>query len=378
MTAGAIGALEPAPSPAAKAGARLLGIDALRGLVMVLMTVDHASSAFNSGRLMVDSASSYKPGMPLDPSQFYTRWITHLCAPTFVFLAGVSLALSAARRGAPSRRDDRFLVTRGLFIAACDPLWMSWAFGAKGILFQVLYAIGMSFVAMAALRRLPPRWLGLLALAGLVGHEALAGLAVSLVGGTPNAPLRLLLTGGPVPPFLVAYPLVPWLSVMALGHAAGSLVAGRSNAELARWSLRAGVASLAVFAAVRGIDGYGNARIHRDDGSLIQWLHVSKYPPSLAYLALELGLMAILLALFCSLPERRLAPLVLLGQTAFFFYLLHVHLLEGASYLFDLHRHASLGGTYLAAALTVGALAPLCVLYRRYKSAHRDGWTRYV
>src|SRR5207248_1239856 len=141
-------------------------VDALRGLVMVLMTVDHASGAFNAGRLMSDSARSWVPGTALDPRQFATRWISHLCAPTFVFLAGLSLSLSAERRrarGEPPGGQARFLVTRGLFIAACDPLWMSWAFGMQGkILFQVLYAIGVSFAAMAALQRLPPRWLGAL------------------------------------------------------------------------------------------------------------------------------------------------------------------------------------------------------------------------
>ena len=150
------------PSPRLPAAPRLAAVDALRGLVMVLMTLDHASGAFNAGRLVSDSARGWVPGAALDPRQFATRWVTHLCAPTFVFLAGLSLSLSAERRrarGEPPGKQDRFLVTRGLFIAACDPLWMSWAFGVKDrLLFQVLYAIGMSFVAMAGLRRLsPPR-----------------------------------------------------------------------------------------------------------------------------------------------------------------------------------------------------------------------------
>ncbi len=162
-----------AAGPTAAVASRLGAIDALRGLVMVLMTLDHASGAFNAGRLMTDSARSYHAGMALDPAQFYTRWVTHLCAPTFVFLAGLSLSLSAERRRARGQSEagqDRFLITRGLFIAACDPLWISWGFGMPSgkLLLQVLYAIGMSFVAMAGLRRLPRRWLGLLGLALLV------------------------------------------------------------------------------------------------------------------------------------------------------------------------------------------------------------------
>src|SRR5579871_5824938 len=98
-------------SAARTSSGRLAAVDALRGLVMVLMTIDHASAAFNAGRVMSDSAFSYTPGTPIDPRQFATRWITHLCAPTFVFLAGLSLSLSAERRrarGEPSAGQDRF------------------------------------------------------------------------------------------------------------------------------------------------------------------------------------------------------------------------------------------------------------------------------
>src|SRR5439155_8510242 len=146
---------------------RLAALDWLRGLVMVLMTVDHASGTFNAGRLMTDGLALYQPGTPLPAAQFLTRWVTHLCAPTFVFLAGAALALSVGARRA--RGDgpaalDRFIVTRGLFILALDPLWMSWVFAPGEVLLQVLYAIGAALVAMAALRRLPERRLLAIAL----------------------------------------------------------------------------------------------------------------------------------------------------------------------------------------------------------------------
>jgi uncharacterized membrane protein len=377
------------PRPPAPAASRLGAVDVLRGLVMVLMTVDHASGAFNAGRLMLDSAGSYHPGTALDPAQFYTRWVTHLCAPTFVFLAGLSLSLSVERRrarGEPAAAQGRFLITRGLFIAACDPLWMSWAFGMPPgkLLLQVLYAIGASFVVMAGLRHLPRPWLGALAAATLVGHEALASLVQPLAGGPLGRALVLLVTGGQAGPFVVAYPLLPWLAVMALGYAVGGLMDGEGAPRLARRFALAGALALALFAVVRGVDGYGNGHLYRDDGSLIQWMHVCKYPPCLAYLALELGLMALLLALFLQLSgddgksPRGLGWLALLGQTAFFFYLLHAHLLHGVARVLGLERHAGLAATYAAAALTVAALVPLCAVYRRYKAAHPAGWTRYV
>src|SRR6185369_5360078 len=171
--------------------ARLLPLDWMRGFVMVLMAVDHASGVFNAGRLMADSVFLYTPGTPLPPAQFLTRWVTHLCAPTFVFLAGAALALSIERRraaGDPDAALDRFIVTRGLFIALLDPLWMSWVFAPGQVLLQVLYAIGGSLIAMAWLRRLSDRWLLASALLLVAGGEALTGLALWLGGERPTLP----------------------------------------------------------------------------------------------------------------------------------------------------------------------------------------------
>src|SRR4029450_9909715 len=120
---------------------------------MVLMTVDHASATFNAGRLLTDSALLYHPGTALPAAQFFTRWITHLCAPTFVFLAGYVLFFSVERRrndGESPGDITRFIVTRGLLIAVLDPVWMVWVHRGQPVL-QVLYAIGMSFVVLAFL-----------------------------------------------------------------------------------------------------------------------------------------------------------------------------------------------------------------------------------
>jgi hypothetical protein len=144
-----------------------------------------------------------------------------------------------------------------------------------------------------------------------------------------------------------------------------------------------GAIALALFAIVRGADGYGNWALHRDSGALLQWLHVAKYPPSLSYMALELGIGFVLLAAFFAVDDARprpwLAPLSLLGSTAFFFYLLHVHLLELAGEVlhFDPERYG-LVKTYVGAAVVIVVLYPLCARFRRYKAAHPDGWARYI
>ena len=161
-------------------GTRLPAIDTMRGIVMVLMAMDHASHVFNAGRYVRDSFRWYPPGSEIPAAQFLTRWVTHLCAPTFLFLAGLVLALSVAKRqalGDPERSIDGDIIKRGVFILLLDPLWMSFGFG-EGIVLQVLYAIGVSLCCMAFLRRLGVRGLFAIGLGILFFGEGLVELAV--------------------------------------------------------------------------------------------------------------------------------------------------------------------------------------------------------
>ncbi len=348
------------------------------------MTVDHAGTVFDAAHLHGDSFAGWVPGTPLPAGEFLTRWVTHLCAPTFLFLAGVSLALSTEkRRDQPGQ--SRFIVTRGLVIAALDPLWMSLAFtGYSRFGLLVLYAIGMSMVCMAALRRLPSTVLLSLAIAIQVLGELSSGWAPS------SAPLQalwaLLFTGGHVAgKVFCAYPLMPWLSIMMLGWVLGRWwLAPRSRTQRATSLAVVGGALLVAFVVVRGLDGYGNWHLHRDSLDVLQWLHVNKYPPSLSFTLLELGIAFVLLAGFTALddpdrPRRALAPFGLLGATAFFFYVQHVHLMVLVQKLVEIDRaSAGLAKTWLGALLCIAVLAGPCWLYRRYKAAHPDGWTRYL
>jgi uncharacterized membrane protein len=362
---------------------RIRAIDWLRGLVIALMTVDHSGSVFDAAHLHGDSAARWVVGTALPTGEFLTRWVSHLCAPVFVLLAGASMALSAEKRkGQPGQ--TRFIVTRGLFIAALDPLWMSLGFtGYERIVFQVLYAIGLSMVCMAGLRRLSSRAL----LAGAFAIQLLGELSSRVDVSEPlHAPWAFLFVGGVVTGRVVCpYPLVPWLSVMMFGWVLGRwLLEPRPQRERAKAMALLGLALLAVFLVVRGVDGYGNWNLHRDSLDVLQWLHVAKYPPSLAYCSLELGLGFGLLAAFLALdepahPRRWLAPFALFGSTAFFYYLLHVHLMAGTQLLLGWDKASyGLEKTWLAAAVTLALLAWPCAAYRRYKSAHPDGWTRYV
>jgi uncharacterized membrane protein len=378
---------------------RLLALDQLRGMVMVLMTIDHASEWLNEGRFVTDASWFWKPGTPIPTDQFLLRWITHLCAPTFVFLAGVGIALSTLKRRALGDTDaaiDRQLLLRGLFIVALEVLWMNPAMmKGTGILLQVLYAIGCSMMLMVPLRRVPAKALGYGALAFFGLSELLAGVAIMASGGqTPSWPAALLLTSGlfpielgPLKRLIAAYPVLPWAAIMALGYACASFFTGdNKSGAIERKLLAAGAAALALFGVVRGWNGYGNMQLYRDNLEPMQWLHVSKYPPSLSYLTLELGIMALCLAALYRLERARvpsvlaglLSALAVLGQAALFFYVIHIHVIGLGASLLGVIDEGGIGATLLGTALCLGVLALPVARYRRYKIANPNGFTRYL
>jgi uncharacterized membrane protein len=371
-------------------GSRLLALDWMRGLVMLLMAIDHASGEFNAGRLVTDSTLLYKPGTALPAAQFLTRWVTHLCAPTFVFLAGVALALSLARRVEQGERPlsiDRYLLVRGLVILAAE-LVPSYFWMPKGqYLFQVLYAIGSAYLFMIPLRRLPVPLAVALGVLVLVGAEALLGAAGwSSPEKTPLLATLLLIAGRRGAVF-VAYPTWHWLAILLLGWGFGHVLRRRPPAQQLRPRelLLAGVGCLVLFGAVRGVNAYGNLGLLREDGSLVQWLHVSKYPPSLGYVALELGLMLLILAMLAQIARvtppsasSGSGPLVVFGQTSMFFYLLHIPLLALGAQVLGVEHKLGLGATYGFAALVALLLFPACLWYRGYRAAHPTSFTRYL
>ncbi len=379
---------------------RLAAIDWMRGFVMVLMAVDHASIFFNGGRVATDSAYTFGPdtqylaGAVIPPDQFWTRWITHICAPTFLFLSGTSLALSTRKRirsGQSPGAVDRHLLIRGLVLLGLEFTYIS--LGGSGgepfLILQVLYAIGLGLILMIPLRRLPTPLLVAVALLWFFAGELLTlGVAAPAVG--PRSPLTgFALAPGRWPYMMVVYPVLPWLAMMALGWAFGERLVRLRDGLETRWNAEricfvGGAAALSLFALVRGLNGYGNMTLYRADGSLLQWLHASKYPPSLAFASLELGLMAVGLGALLVLQRhmrtepRRMNPLLVFGQTALFFYLVHFALLFAAAEATGLSNQGGASSAFIAAALVLVPLYPMCLWYRRYKAAHRSGWPQYI
>lgn len=376
---------------------RLAPIDWMRGLVMVLMTSDHAAHVFYRDHLVLDSAMIPGWDAPLPALPFLHRWMSHLCAPTFVFLAGTAIALSTTRkRGTvPERAIDRDLVLRGLLLVVFDLTLISalWGreFGVRFLL-QVLFAIGVGMIAVTPLRRLSPRVLTILGIVTIAGGEALAGLALGMpsanVTPSPGLATAALVTGGLLPPDLVVvYPAIPWLGVLLVGYGYGARVARGGDPVRPLWI--GALVGLASFLLVRTLDGYGNMRMTGVHDSWVRWLQVSKYPPSLAFTGLEVGLMCAILAGMFALerrgdrPARPNGPLLVFGQTALFFYLLHIPLLEGAGALLGAlfgpeHVPAGVGRTWLAVAATLALLYPACRWFRAFKRARPRSALRFV
>jgi uncharacterized membrane protein len=367
-------------------GTRLPAIDTLRGIVMVLMAMDHASHVFNAGRYAGDSYMWYPAGSEIQAAQFLTRWVTHLCAPTFLFLAGLVLALSVAKRqarGEPKRTIDGDIIRRGIFILLLDPLWMSFGFGKDTVL-QVLYAIGVSLCCMVLLRRLGVRGLFAIGLGLLFFGEALVRLAIWAGDGQRSGLLgTFLVTGGAVTKGIyVLYPVIPWLAYMILGWVCGKQMLKNNSFNPVRCFTIAGALSLLAFFIFRGFNQYGNMLLYRYDNSLLQWLHVSKYSPSLTFSALELGIMFLILAFLFAWYRNRNAsaanPLLVFGRTPLFFYIIHVHLLAAAAWVLNLQRAGGLIETYIATVVALLVLYPLCRWYGRVKQARPKRFLRYL
>ncbi len=314
--------------------ARLASIDMLRGLVIILMALDHTRDFFGVAPFAPEDLAQTTPGW------FMTRWITHLCATVFVFLAGTSAWLRGARaHGAvlPDARPalSRYLLSRGAMLLALEATWISfsWQFGYNVTIFQVIWALGAGMIALAGLAWLP-RW-AIAAFAALLigGHNALDGWQ-------PGGLLwQALHQGGFYPVagnygFVFVYPLVPWLGVMAAGYAAGPVFRLPAPRRQRRLLLSAALL-LAAFVLLRTWNVYGDPAPWTPQNKgfafdVLSYLRVSKYPPSLQYLCVTGAIGLALLAAFEHVRPTRI--LLLFGGSPLFFYTVHIaliHLLAG-------------------------------------------------
>jgi uncharacterized membrane protein len=311
---------------------RIDSIDLLRGFVMVVMVLDHARLFLTEARFDPTDLAHTTPQL------FLTRWITHFCAPVFVFLAGTSAYLTGARRGGKAELA-RFLASRGLWLVLLELTVVNaaWAFNLRfesGVILQVIWAIGASMLALAALVFLPTWAVGAIGVAMIAGHNLADGVTPASLGAFAT-PWAFLHVSGPREvlgaPFFVLYPLVPWIGVMAAGYAFGA-VYRLASAQRRRWLVGLGGALVLLFVALRAASGYGDPRPFVPLGtpmlSLLSFLDATKYPPSLAYLAMTLGPALLALAAFERARGAVAGFFVTLGRVPLFFYVLHIALVH--------------------------------------------------
>lgn len=376
----------------ANPGERFLSFDALRGLIMIIMAIDHASALIarqHSSEFWAGAMTAYSSAFP-----FLTRWITHLCAPGFFFLMGAGIYWSSASRLSQGEAAVmRRTMARGLAIFLTAQVFETPVIYLQGLLTPAkillgrtsapppndgsevywglitLSGLGLTMIVCGLLLRLRPlAWLAVSALCIAATHSLLPA------SGRPGAWwATILLTPGLSQHLITVYPVIPWLAGAAAGLYFGYWWSNHGQAESAgRPSLwMAGLALVLAGIALRAAGGWGNIRLPRD-ASWIEFLNNVKYPPSLVFWTMSLGIDLLLAALLIRLPEwvkSPRSPLIVFGQTPLLFYLAHFYLLMLCAFLFFRTEAASLEGAYLVWVAVLVALYPVCAWYRGFKMA---------
>lgn len=357
---------------------RIASIDVARGLVMLLMTVDHARETFFLQHQVSDP-------MNLDttsPALFFTRLTAHFCAPMFVFLTGLSAWLYAHPASGP-RDPTGFLVKRGLLLIGLEIVVINFAWTgtfAPAILYlQVMWAIGLAMLALALLHRLPLTLVALLGLVIVCGHNALSGPATPSAlwtileqrGFLLEAPLRVK----------ISYPVLAWIGVILLGYACGPLFArGTSPLRRRRWLLVAGAVCLAVLAALRSTNFYGEpvqwAAQTDELHTVMSFLNFTKYPPSLDFVLLTLGCGALVLAALEGRNNGLTRVAGVFGGAPLFYYILHLYVLLVLGKLVG--NAAFVWQVWLAGAAVALALYWPTRWFGQYKRTSGKAWVKYL
>ncbi|HYE50639.1 MAG TPA: heparan-alpha-glucosaminide N-acetyltransferase domain-containing protein [Azospirillaceae bacterium] len=330
---------------------RLASIDALRGLVMLFMLVDHVRETWFLHLQVGDPVDA----TTVDPALFFTRLLSTFCAPTFVALTGLSAWLYGQSHS--PRETSIFLVKRGLFLMFLEVTFVGFAWSAQfppqTFWLQVIWAIGVSMIALAALLHLPRLWQFVIGLAIVCGHNLLDGIVLTPQDAfyVPWAMLHqravIELGGGVIAK--TTYPVLAWIGVILLGYAAGPWFArGTDPDQRIRRLVLLGAGMLAAFVLLRFANVYGD-KPWFDAGSdlrtVMSFLSMTKYPPSLLFLLPTVGTGALLLALFERYSDSRVMPyLSIFGGAPMFFYLLHLYVLK-ALYLVALGLYGPTKGT---------------------------------
>jgi len=382
---------------------RIESIDILRGLIMLIMALDHTRDFFH---LHSPNATDLATTTPM---LFFTRWITHFCAALFVFLSGISANLAGTRR--TKKELSLFLIKRGLWLVVVEFIPITFGFTLdplfRLLIFQVIWAIGMSMIILGLLIWLPLPAIAVIAGLLFFGHDILdfiklpttgaAGFLWKLFFTAFGSFYQLDKTHG----ILLMYAILAWTGVMLAGYVIGQVYRSSFDAAKRKKILfTSGIVLVVLFIILRTFNIYGDPAPWAGQKtfalSAISFFNVSKYPPSLMYLCMTIGPGLVLLSAAEKIDNRITRVLIVYGNVPFFYYVLHFYVLKAFNIiLFYIQgftakditlpfyfRPAEFGvnlfGVYLVWLLTIATLYLPCRWYSRYKSNHRQWWLSYL
>ncbi|HRG10246.1 MAG TPA: heparan-alpha-glucosaminide N-acetyltransferase domain-containing protein [Cyclobacteriaceae bacterium] len=376
---------------------RISSIDVARGLIMVIMALDHTRDYFHADAFVFDPTNMEKTHTAL----FFTRWITHFCMPGFVLLSGLVANISLQRKS--KAELSRYLLTRGLWFVVLELTVLRFGyffnFYFDVTILSVLWLFGVCMLLLAALIHLPNRWILILGLIIVVGHNLLQGVSVESTS-IAFAPWTIFMSRGflPVTPdvaFVVTYPIVPWLGIMLLGYSLGTWYTNVDAATRQKLLLRTGAVCVFAFMVLRFINLYGDPApwAAQESGwyTVLSFLNTSKYPPSFLFTLMTVGPLLMLLAWLEKVETKLTHVLNTIGRVPLFYFILHFYAIHAFALIstmlrtgksfseIDLHFAKSFGGitpeggyslgwVYLFWVVVVLLMIPLCNAYNRLKS----------
>ena len=383
---------------------RIESIDLLRGIAIIVMALDHVRDYFHADYFLYDPTDMSKTNAAL----FFTRWITHFCAPTFVFLAGTSAYLVGERK--TKKELSAFLFKRGLWLILLEFIIINfaWSFNPAYPFFrlQVIWVLGFCMVTMSAVIHLPVKVILIIGLLLLFSHNLFDNIHATgnsfkdFLWAVLHERRRFTFAGRTV---ATGYPIIPWFCIMALGYCFGSLYKkGIDPISRKKYLLRIGSVAIALFLLLRAMNRYGDMAPWTVQKSFIlsvcSFLNVTKYPPSLMYSLMTLGPSIILLAML-EKPLKSFGNMVIrIGRVPLFFYILHlylIHLLAVVAVVLSgrpwtdmisitnvsskdspwlIGYGFSLGMVYIVWLVVILMLYPLCKWYDSYKMKHKEQW----
>jgi uncharacterized membrane protein len=386
---------------------RTASVDIVRGLVIVIMALDHTREFFHSAAMVFPPEDLTRTW----PALFLTRWITHICAPTFMLLAGVSAHLWQSR-GRTTGEVSAFLAKRGIWLIFLDVVAMRFAFyfswTSGPVLLLVLWALGWSMIVLAALVYLPTRLLATLSIGLIVLHNLADRVSAAAFGSAAWIWNFLHQPGGiPVAGTFVifGYPIVPWFAVMACGYVLGRLFTSTEAARRRQILLNLGLVLTGAFIVLRAINLYGDPRpwTAGPAGPVLSFLNTTKYPPSLLFLLMTLGPALLLLRAFDGVRLSKWNPLVVFGRVPLFFFVVHFYLIHALTFPFAAFRYGrvdflwlpipalsgrpetypvdygyELGSVYLVWLLVLVIMYPLCRYFAALKERRKSWWLSFL